>query len=103
MTRARSEMVVFSTLSPDQINLGRTKASAVADLKHFLEYAGVALLHWGQLYMVHWETLNHRLKWRLPEVCSKRLDRSSSGWGFAYRIDLDYFASGYSRHLFVWC
>jgi very-short-patch-repair endonuclease len=39
MTRARSEMVVFSTLSPDQINLGRTKASAVADLKHFLEYA----------------------------------------------------------------
>ncbi|MBE0507497.1 MAG: DUF3320 domain-containing protein [Marinospirillum sp.] len=39
MTRARSEMVVFSTLSPDQINLGRTKATAVADLKHFLEYA----------------------------------------------------------------
>ncbi|KDE40748.1 DNA helicase related protein [Nitrincola lacisaponensis] len=39
MTRARSEMVVFSTLSPDQINLARTKATAVADLKHFLEYA----------------------------------------------------------------
>jgi very-short-patch-repair endonuclease len=39
MTRARSEMVVFSTLSPDQIDLGRTKATAVVDLKHFLEYA----------------------------------------------------------------
>jgi very-short-patch-repair endonuclease len=39
MTRARSEMVVFSTLSPEQIDLGRTKATAVADLKHFLEYA----------------------------------------------------------------
>ncbi|MEQ8661051.1 MAG: DUF3320 domain-containing protein, partial [Gammaproteobacteria bacterium] len=39
MTRARSEMLVFSTLSPDRIDLARTSARAVADLKHFLEYA----------------------------------------------------------------
>lgn len=39
MTRARSEMLVFSTLSPDLIDLSRTQAKAVADLKHFLEYA----------------------------------------------------------------
>ncbi len=39
MTRARSEMVVFSTLHPDRIDLSRTQARAVADLKHFLEYA----------------------------------------------------------------
>lgn len=39
MTRARSEMVVFSTLSPDRIDLSRTQARAVTDLKHFLEYA----------------------------------------------------------------
>lgn len=39
MTRARSEMVVFSTLTPDRIDLSRTSARAVADLKHFLEYA----------------------------------------------------------------
>lgn len=39
MTRARSEMLVFSTLSPDQIQLSRTQARAVTDLKHFLEYA----------------------------------------------------------------
>jgi very-short-patch-repair endonuclease len=39
MTRARSEMVVFSTLHPDRIDLSRTGARAVADLKHFLEYA----------------------------------------------------------------
>ena len=39
MTRARSEMLVFSTLSPDQIDLSRTQARAVADLKNFLEYA----------------------------------------------------------------
>ena len=39
MTRARSEMVVFSTLAPERIDLSRTSARAVADLKHFLEYA----------------------------------------------------------------
>lgn len=39
MTRARTEMVVFSTLSPDLIDLSRTSARAVTDLKHFLEYA----------------------------------------------------------------
>lgn len=39
MTRARSEMLVFSTLSPDRIDLSRTQARAVMDLKHFLEYA----------------------------------------------------------------
>ncbi|MGP5018059.1 DUF4011 domain-containing protein [Vreelandella alkaliphila] len=39
MTRARSEMMVFSTLTPERIDLSRTAARAVADLKHFLEYA----------------------------------------------------------------
>lgn len=39
MTRARSEMIVFSTLKPEQIDLSRTSARAVMDLKHFLEYA----------------------------------------------------------------
>jgi len=39
MTRARSEMLVFSTLGPDQIDLSRTSAKAVKDLKHFLEFA----------------------------------------------------------------
>jgi hypothetical protein len=39
LTRARSEMMVFTTMHPDQIDLSRTQAKAVADLKHFLEYA----------------------------------------------------------------
>ena len=39
VTRARSEMIVYSALHPDQIDLSRTQARAVADLKHFLEYA----------------------------------------------------------------
>jgi very-short-patch-repair endonuclease len=39
MTRARQEMVVFSSLSPEQIDLTRTNARAVEDLKDFLQYA----------------------------------------------------------------
>ena len=39
MTRARSEMIVFSTLDPEYIDLNRTSAVAVRDLKHFLQYA----------------------------------------------------------------
>ncbi len=39
MTRARLEMVVFSTLHPDKIDLSRSNAVAVRHLKHFLEYA----------------------------------------------------------------
>ena len=39
MTRARSEMVVFSTLDPQTIDLSRTNSEAVKHLKHFLEYA----------------------------------------------------------------
>ena len=39
ISRARSEMLVFSTLNPDRIDLSRTQARGVTDLKHFLEYA----------------------------------------------------------------
>ena len=46
VTRSKSEMVVFSTLKPDQVDLSRTQAAAVADLKDFLDYAerGAAVL-----------------------------------------------------------
>ena len=39
VTRAREQVVVFSTLLPEQIDLVRTRAVGVADLKRFLEYA----------------------------------------------------------------
>jgi very-short-patch-repair endonuclease len=39
ITRARRELLVFATLRPEQINLGRTGARGVVDFKHFLEYA----------------------------------------------------------------
>lgn len=39
VSRARYEMKVFSTLTPDQIDLSRTSAEGVAGLRAFLEYA----------------------------------------------------------------
>ena len=39
VTRARREMLVFSALKPEQIDLDRTSAEGVAALRSFLEYA----------------------------------------------------------------
>ena len=39
ITRARREMIVFSTLRPEQIDLSRSRARGVRDFKHFLEFA----------------------------------------------------------------
>ena len=40
VSRARQEMVVFSALRPEQIDLSRTASTGVAALKSFLAYAG---------------------------------------------------------------
>lgn len=39
VTRSRREMVVFTSFDPSMIDLNRTSARAVRDLKHFLEFA----------------------------------------------------------------
>ncbi len=39
ITRARSEMIVFSSIDSDEIDLTRTQSTGVEDLKHFLNYA----------------------------------------------------------------
>lgn len=39
ITRARRELVVFASLRPEQIDLGRTRSRGVRDFKHFLEFA----------------------------------------------------------------
>lgn len=39
VTRARQEMMVFSSFDPSMVDLNRTSARAVRDLKHFLEFA----------------------------------------------------------------
>ncbi|MHC8442000.1 MAG: DUF4011 domain-containing protein [Candidatus Eutrophobiaceae bacterium] len=39
VTRARSEMKIFSSLDPDDIDVSRTKAKALRDLKEYLKYS----------------------------------------------------------------
>jgi very-short-patch-repair endonuclease len=39
VTRARKEVVLFSSLKPEQIDLARTRARGVQDLKSYMEYA----------------------------------------------------------------
>jgi very-short-patch-repair endonuclease len=39
ITRARREVIVFSTLRPEQIDMSRVRARGMADLKSFLDYA----------------------------------------------------------------
>lgn len=39
VTRARYELRVFSSLTPEEIDLSRTQAEGVRDLKHFMEFA----------------------------------------------------------------
>ena len=39
ITRARQEMAVFTSFDPGMIDLNRTSAQAVRDLKHFIEFA----------------------------------------------------------------
>ncbi|MFH0960860.1 MAG: AAA domain-containing protein, partial [Pseudomonadota bacterium] len=39
ITRARHELLIFSSLKPEQIDLSRTSAVGVRDLKHFMEFA----------------------------------------------------------------
>lgn len=39
VTRARREMLVFTSFDPWMIDLSRTRARAVADLRHFIEFA----------------------------------------------------------------
>lgn len=39
VTRARQEMMVFTSFDPSMIDLSRTSARAVADLRHFIKFA----------------------------------------------------------------
>ncbi len=44
-SRARKEMIVYSTLTGSQINLNNTKSKGVEGLKHFLEFAENGILY----------------------------------------------------------
>ncbi len=46
ITRARREVIVFSTLRPEQIDMLGLRARGMADLKSFLDYAARGAVLW---------------------------------------------------------
>ncbi len=68
ISRARHEMIIFSTLQPEQINLSRTSSEGVAALKAFLEYAS------GMPLAMNESDAQLRQKWRsgiVTEICER--------------------------------
>ncbi len=89
LTRSRHEMIVFSTMHPDQIDLSRTQAHAVRDLKHFLEYAEKGPKVLGT------QTLGSQGDFESPFESVVASELRAKGWKIvpqvgvsAYRIDL---------------
>ena len=63
ITRARQGLHVFSTLSPEEINLARTNSEGVRDLKDLLVFARS-----GQLHLNYVDQNKQQTKKRIPTV-----------------------------------
>lgn len=64
VSRARSEMVVFSTMTADMIDLKRTKSKGVESLKNFLEFAQK-----GKLQRMVSESQGSKYQGIMDELC----------------------------------
>ena len=73
VSRARRQMIVFSTLMPEQIDLSRTSARGVAALKDFLDYASSGNLRENAATSGSGETVNGIVR----DVCSAL---EENGW-----------------------
>ncbi len=75
ITRSRATMHVFTSLRPEDINLNRTSARGVVDLRHFLECASMGVASYFSLVApARAETLRHQL----ASVIARRLEEK--GW-----------------------
>lgn len=87
VSRARYEMIIFSSLHSDQIDLNRTSAVGVKSLKRFLDFAekGERLNREKQLTMPREASIEHLVAERLREMGYKvHTNIGTSG----YRIDI---------------
>lgn len=82
VSRARYEMIVYSTLRSDQIDLNRTGAVGVAGLKRFLEYAEKG----GQIAN---RTQNTVAKYSINNLIAAQLEK------LGYKVDTNIGCSGY--------
>lgn len=74
VSRARNEMIVFSTLTADLINLRRTKAKGVEALKDFLEYAQK-----GELQVTYSEGRIKKNQGIMDRIC---MELTKAGYGY---------------------
>lgn len=82
VSRARYEMIIFSTLRSDQIDLNRTSAVGVAGLKRFLEYAEKG----GRITN---RTQNAVAEFSINNLIAERLEK------LGYQVDTNIGCSGY--------
>lgn len=75
VSRARFEMIVFTTMTADMIDLKRTKSKGVESLKNFLEFAEK-----GRLQGEYIETRVQRDQGIMEHICQKIVDA-----GFKYQ------------------
>lgn len=82
VSRARYEMIIYSTLRSDQIDLNRTGAVGVAGLKRFLEYAEKG----GQIAN---RTQNTVAEYSINNLIASQLEK------LGYKVDTNIGCSGY--------
>lgn len=88
VTRARYEMIIFSTLKADQINLSRTSSEGVAGLKTFLEYAEKgkqAIVYQASKQASHKDNLVNIIA---DEIRAKGFDIQTNIGCSGYRVDI---------------
>lgn len=89
VSRARSEMVVYSVLKADQINLSRTSSEGVAALKAFLEYAAGYKLAVGKNNSEQYRHGKEEIAETICEILkSKGFSTDMSIGHSGYRIDI---------------
>ncbi len=83
VSRARYEMLIFSTLHADQIDLNRSSAVGVAGLKRFLEYAEK-----GQRSLIDSQTMND-ISYSIEDAIARELRKRG------HQVHTDVGCSGY--------
>lgn len=89
LTRARTRMMVFTSMPPEAIDLSRTQARAVADLKHFMEFAERGVQAFGRQGTQAIDDIQAPLEAAVARsLQSKGWDVHSQVGASAYRIDI---------------
>lgn len=89
ISRARSEMTVYSALLPEHINLSRTNAQGVIALKDFLEYASGKSLDKNENSAVSDNSRHTEISKKICEVLNANGYKTEQNVGkSAYKIDI---------------